>query len=629
MLRLAPAFAFLALVLLLPAGAAADTPTKRTLYADGPENRLLLGGNWLFRLDKEDVGLKQRFQRQTSRAGWTPVQVPHAWNVGDDSVESMQGSQGWYRKDFELPSAARSLSWAVRFESVNYRSQIWLNGKPVGKNKGAYIPFEFFLRNLKRRGTNRLVVRVDSKRRVSDFPPSGLTNVGAPTGGWWNYGGLLREVYLRKVDRLDWKRVRVTPDLPCATCPASVKVEATLRNAGGASVRARVTGRFGDRSFSLGTVSLGPGAITRRTATVRVARPRVWSPATPNLYSVSLRAEGGGRKLAGYRLKTGIRSVKVVNGRLMLNGKPVNLRGVGLHEDSREKGFAIGNDVREKLMADAKDLGATMIRTHYPMHPYMHELADRQGMLIWSEIPVYAIKTPNLKQRTVRVLAARELERNIETFGNHSSVALWSVANELSARPGPVQGQYIARAASQAKRLDPSRPVGIAVAGYPGVGCQPEYGPLDVIGVNTYFGWYPGPGGVLFDRRNLSPYLDEVRACYPKKALMITEFGAEANREGPVEEKGTFAFQRDYVDFNLAVAGSKPYLSGSLYWALNEFRVRPGWDGGNPRPTPPIHQKGLTVYGDYARKPAFENVQRAFRATDQLGLGAAGPAPAR
>jgi len=159
-------FSLLALVLVsaaaaaLPGVAAADVPSKRTLYADGPENRLLLGGEWLFRLDKENVGLRQRFQRQTSRAGWTPVQVPHAWNVGDDSVESMTGTQGWYRKDFELPSAASALSWAVRFESVNYRSRIWLNGRPVGTNKGAYIPFEFVLSNLKRRGTNRLVIRV-------------------------------------------------------------------------------------------------------------------------------------------------------------------------------------------------------------------------------------------------------------------------------------------------------------------------------------------------------------------------------------------------------------------------------------------------------------------------------------
>jgi beta-glucuronidase len=261
----------------------------------------------------------------------------------------------------------------------------------------------------------------------------------------------------------------------------------------------------------------------------------------------------------------------------------------------------------------------------------MHELADRQGMLIWSEIPVYAVKTHYLAQRTVRELAAKELTKNIESFGNHPSVMLWSIANELSSQPGPVQGYYIKRAVAQAKRLDPSRPVGLAVAGYPSSGCQPEYAPLDVIGVNLYFGWYPGPNGSLFDRNGESPYLDQVRACYPQKALVVTEFGAEANRDGPVEEKGTYAYQRDYVNFNLATFATKPYLSGALYWALNEFRVRPSWDGGNPRPQPPIHQKGLTFYGSLAPKPAYADVQRWFRETNQLGEPAAPapPAPAR
>ena len=610
--------------LLAPPTAGADTPTPRTLYADGAEGRRLMGGEWLFRLDKEDAGLKQRFQRQAGREGWTPVRVPHAWNVGDDSPESMAGSTAWYRKDFSLPSAAAALSWAVRFESVNYRSQVWLNGRAVGSHKGAYLPFEFTLAGVKRRGTNRLVIRVDSRRRPTDFPPSGLTAVGGPTGGWWNYGGLIREVYLRRIDRLDFAQVRVTPNLPCATCNATVKVKARLRNVSGRGVTARVTGRFGARRFSLGTVSLGPGGVTARETSIRVRSPRLWSPTAPNLYPVSLSASAGGRKLAGYKLKSGVRSVKISqDGLLLLNGRRVNLRGVGLHEDSKEQGFAVDNALREKLVDDAKELGASMIRTHYPMHPYTHELADRKGLLIWSEIPVYAVKTRYLAKRTVRAQAARELAKNIETFANHPSVMIWSIANELSSRPGPVQSYYIKRAAAQAKRLDPTRPVGLAVAGYPSAGCQPEYAPLDVVGINEYFGWYPGANGSLFDRKGLSPFLDQVRACYPKKAVIVTEFGAEANREGPVEEKGTYAYQREYVNFNLATFATKPWLSGALYWALNEFRVRPGWDGGNPRPNPPIHQKGLTAYGTFARKPAFADAQASFRATEQLGGGVA------
>ena len=132
-----------------------------------------------------------------------------------------------------------------------------------------------------------------------------------------------------------------------------------------------------------------------------------------------------------------------------------------------------------------------------------------------------------------------------------------------------------------------------------------------MLGLNDYFGWYPGPSGQIFDRTKLSGYLDAARACYPDKALMITEFGAEANRDGPVEEKGTWAFQQEWINYQLGVFATKPWLSGAIYWALNEFWVRPGWEGGNPRPIPPLHQKGLITY-DGVKKPAWADVQRWF-----------------
>jgi beta-glucuronidase len=138
-----------------------------------------------------------------------------------------------------------------------------------------------------------------------------------------------------------------------------------------------------------------------------------------------------------------------------------------------------------------------------------------------------------------------------------------------------------------------------------------------VLGLNDYFGWYPGPSGQIFDRTKLSGYLDAARACYPDKALMITEFGAEANRDGPAEEKGTWLFQNEWINYQLGVIGSKPWLSGAIYWALNEFWVRPGWDGGNPRPNNPIHQKGLITY-DGVRKPAWTEVQRWYKSTQQF-----------
>lgn len=610
--------------LLVPGGAHAQSGlSTKALYENGPSGRYLMGGSWFFRLDPGFNGHTQGWQKQTSTEGWQATTVPNAWNAGDDSETSFAGGVGWYRKDFKLPSSSRRYDWVVRFESVNYRSKIYLNGSLVGQNRGAYLPFEIRLpaSRLKRSGTNRLVVRVDSRRFATDFPPAGLSAQGTQLGGWWNYGGLLREVYLRRVDGVDISSVAVRPDLPCGSCDATLTYTAKLRNSSGRRMRVSVRARLGSKSISIGSATISAKSSTSVTRRVSVRNPRVWSPENPRLYDTSFTISAGGRTLQRFRNRTGIRSIKVVNGLLYLNGRRLDFRGFGLHEDSPVKGFAIDNAVRDQQIAWAREAGATMLRSHYPLHPHYYERMDELGMLAWVEVPVYAVKTEELKKKVVRDLAARELESAVVTNQNHPSAIIWSIGNELSARPGPVQGQYIASAVKRAKAIDPSRPVGYAVAGYPAAGCQTEYEPLDVLGINEYFGWYPGPNGQIADRDLLGEYLDTVRACYGKKAIVITEFGAEANREGPVEEKGTYAHQQDFVNFHLGVYASRPWLSGSIWWALQEFRVRPGWEGGNPRPTPPIHQKGVVTF-DGQRKPAFFDLQRHFKAATQLGASA-------
>ena len=600
-------------------GYPAETPRPGALYKTGPTDRYLLGGTWLFRFDSTEQGVKQGWQRNASTEGWTRVAVPNAWNAQDSSPQSFAGGVGFYRKDFKLPTNSRRFAWVVRFESVNYRSKVWLNGRPLGTNRGAYLPFELRLPAglLKRGATNRLVIRVDNRRRPTDFPPSNLNPKGQPTGGWWNYGGLLREVYLRRIDRIDFTTVQVQPDLPCTTCAATVRFRVTVRNYSDSGQRVHLVTTYGARKLSLGTAAIGPKRFATFVRSITVEHPRLWSIGQPNLYNVRLRATIGHDTVAGYYVESGIRSIKLLDGHLLLNGKALNVRGVGYHEDSPTMGFAIDNRTRDQQLQWIKSLGATMIRSHYPLHPYTQERADELGILLWSEIPVYAVRTKWLKQRLVRELAAKELRDNILINGNHPSIVVWSIGNELSARPGPVQGYYIARAVRTAHALDPTRPVGLAVAGYPAAGCQSEYAPLDVIGINDYFGWYPGPNGQIADRTLLPDYLNAVHQCYPQKAVFVSEFGAEANRDGPVEEKGTYEFQDDFINYHLGVYSSLPWLNGAIYWAIQEFRVRPDWDGGNPHPDPPIHEKGLISF-DGKPKPAFFDVQKAFTTTPQL-----------
>jgi beta-glucuronidase len=256
------------------------------------------------------------------------------------------------------------------------------------------------------------------------------------------------------------------------------------------------------------------------------------------------------------------------------------------------------------------------VRSQYPLSQYEEQLADRLGLLLWSEIPVYQVHDGELAAITPKALAL--LRANILDNGNHPSIAIWSIANELDPQVDDAQAAYIAKAVALAHALDPTRPVGLAFQGEPPIACQPGYAPLQVLGVNDYFGWYPGPQGDIADPSLLGSYLAQQRACYPGKALMVTEFGAEANRSGPIDERGTFEFQSQWVAEQLAAFGATPWLSGAVYWALSDFLVRPGWTGGNPYPAPPLFTKGLISFAG-TPKPAYAIVQQFYRSLVQVG----------
>jgi beta-glucuronidase len=595
-----------------PAPYHAETPAPGANYRDGPDGRYLLDGAWLFRSGQAN------YSNSRAVAGWTQVTVPNAWNVGDASVASFIGTIGWYRKDFHLP-AGGGFTWLVRFESVNNRVKAYLNGHLIGTHTGAYLPFEFELPHkfLAPGGVNRLVLRVDSRRGAFDLPPSGQSiATGEPLGGWWNYGGILRDVYLRRIESLDMQTVQVLPVVRCATCAATIAYRVMVRNWTRSPQHVSLTTRFGTTSASLGSATVGPGAGRELIKHVRIAHPQLWDIHNPHLYDVTIAASAGGRRVQRYILRSGIRTIAVTpDGRMLLNGHQLNFRGVGLHEFDLKYGAAIPNSVIDRYIAEVKGLGATAIRVHYPYNPYLLEQADANGILVWSEIPMYSIKSQYIHDATPAALA--ELRQNIYDQSSHPSVMLWSIANELSPKPKGAQTSYIAHAVRLARQLDPTRPVGLAVQGYPAVDCQPAYGPLQVIGINDYFGWYIGPDGQIADPELLSDYLDQVRACYPHKAIVVSEFGAEADRSGPVEERGTYEFQQSFINAHFAIFATKPWLAGAIYWALEDFHVRPDWMGGNPHPNSPTFEKGLISESGQS-KPGYATFAQAVAGVVQL-----------
>ncbi len=600
-------------------GYVATAPTKGALASDGQEGRYLLGGTWLQKPDPTDTGLASGWWRNVAdTTGWTPTTIPNAYNAGNYSTASMNGSVEWYRRDFTLPlgvfakGAPRTAqSWMVEFESVGYGATVWINGVELGTHTGAYLPFEFRLSHL-HGGVNRLVVRVDDRRTAASLPPG-------PGGGWFNFGGILDVVYLRPISRADLDSVTIRSAQPCPTCAATITEQATVVNTTSSPQKLALRGQYGAARLTFGTTTLGPGATWSPTATATIAHPQLWAPGSPNLYHATVTlSDAQGRFLGGYSYESGIRTIAVTpDGRLELNGRLLSLRGVNLHEQTVSSGAALSVAQQAQLIAWVRALGATIIRAHYPLDPEMEQMADEDGILLWSEVPVYQVSDTYLGQPAWRTQALGVLAANITANQNHPSILLWSIGNELPTPPTANETAYIAAAAAEARQMDPTRPVGMAVSNWPGVACQTAYAPLQVIGINEYFGWFDAGGGTTDDRNELSPYLDSLRACYPKQALMITEFGYGANRSGPVEVRGTYQYQLNMLAFTLGVFASKSWLSGAIYFPMQDFAASPGYDGSDPRGTPPWVDKGvLDQFGN--AKPSFALMAQLYQAVQQI-----------
>jgi beta-glucuronidase len=224
------------------------------------------------------------------------------------------------------------------------------------------------------------------------------------------------------------------------------------------------------------------------------------------------------------------------------------------------------------------------------------------------------LKTP--AQRDAALSSVRE---TILSARNHPSVITHSVANELSPIPDAVPGTRIFLGAARgiARELDPTIPASVDLLSYPGYGRQRSYAQYELLGINSYFGWYKGKKDHSVERlADLGPYLDRMRKLYPTQALQVTEFGAESTFAGPATQKETFAFQTQYLKDVLGIIKARPFIGGAIYWTLREFAVKPNWVGGVDRPVArdSIHNKGLITYSG-RKKPAWTVAERDFAET--------------
>ncbi len=561
---------------------AVAVPSQRALYGDGPSGRLLLDAGWR--------------SRAPGAHRWRAVSVPNAFNAPDLTARGFRAGVRWYRDRFVAPAAGPATSgWALRFEAVNRRATVWLNGRRLGVHEGAYAPFELRAPSLRPGRVNTLAVKVDGRQSARVLPPSTRPR------GWWNSAGILREVYLRRLTGFDVTQLAI--DAPPG---APATLSATVSNSGAATAdltwTLAVTGPGGFATTLRGDAGpVAPGGQVPVHASFDIPAPALWGPGHPFLYDATLTVPGGQVRETHF----GVRAWSVRDGRLLLNGEPVSLRGASFHEDAARHGAALTPADRARLVDELASIGANVTREHYPPHPALLEAFDRLGIVVWEQVPVWRLTGAQLAGPLgERALAL--LRTTVRRDRSHASVMAWSVENETQAG-GVGEAAYVRRAAALVRALDPSRLVAADASLSPLRGISPALGGLDAIGLNEYVGWYGGtlPG-------TLRSLLAAAELRFPAPALLITEAGAEADRRGPAARKGTYAFQRRFLARTFDVLDADPRLSGALVWALRDFPVRPGWAGGNPKPSPPINAKGL-FRRDGAAKPAARALARRDR----------------
>jgi beta-glucuronidase len=484
----------------------------------------------------------------------------------------------WYQRRFTAHSKPSERAF-LRFGAVDYHAYVYLNGKFVGEHVGGFTPFAFEVTNLVRDGENRITVGADSERTAADVPPV-VTD-------WENYGGITRPVSLILVAAtfVDDAWIRLTRD---------GRIAATVKLDGGAAAGEEVRVRIPALGFSLTGRTAADGTWSGTAPAPRNLRR--WSPEDPALYDVRIEA---GEDVLKDRI--GFRTIAVRGNDILLNGRPIFLRGINIHaeEFGVDPTRAITPAAARALLTEARNgLHANFVRlAHYPHPETMVRAADELGLLVWSEIPVYwQVDFANAKTlETARAIQRESILRD----RNRASIILWSVGNETPVNDA--RNAFLRSLVDNARSLDNTRLVTAALLSGRKGNVQaiddPLSADLDVLSVNTYNGWYTS------DPLASIPSI-EWREPLPKP-LIFSEFGADAlagYHDDPTNpHKFSEEFQAQYYRQTLAMASKVPFLRGLSPWILKDFR--------SPRRQHPIYQQGWNRKGLVSetgtRKAAF------------------------
>lgn len=490
------------------------------------------------------------------------LRVPGDWNTQRPELYYYEGSM-WYRKKFTHHPSSSDARQFLHFAAANYRTKVWLNGKEVGQHEGGYTPFEFDITDkLKAEGENSLVVRVNAER-LADGIPTFNTD-------WWNYGGLTRSVNLVEVPSTYIYDYSINISDPSTGSGQAQSIKGWLNLRGEHIANQKVSVSIPELKLKGIYTTDAQGRIDIDLK-VKKGKLQLWSPDTPKLYDVRFAIEAQDAAAASLSEKIGFRTIKTEGDKILLNGKPVFLAGINIHEetfgDSR-RATTVEDD--SLLLQAAKDLGCNFVRlAHYPHNEDMVRLADRMGLMVWSEIPLYW--GINWKNPRTYDLAVQQLTEMISRDRNRASIIIWSIANETAVNKDRID--FLTRLANEARRQDDTRLISAALQN---VNKQiqhnvytvedPLHEALDLFSFNEYIGWYD----------NTIEACDSITWVLPEnKPIVISEFGGGA-RLGRHQNGSDRIFSEENLAnlyrHQFVMLSKIKGLAGTIPWVLKDFR---------------------------------------------------------
>lgn len=515
--------------------------------------------------------------------------LPHTWNGtdGQDGGDDYYRGTGCYRKTLSGKELPECDAVYLEFEGVNSTGTLFVNGREVKKHEGGYSTWRADITEFLTKEDNLILVEADNAPNDHVYPQR---------ADFTFYGGIYRNVSLICADRTRFDLDDLGgPGIKVTALPAGEDAEVTIE--------VSLTGCRGDEEIIYEifsgerTVARLTQSARKRRAEMRIPKVRLWNGRKdPYLYCLRARFMRGETELDRREISFGCRSFSIDPEKgFLLNGKPYPLHGVSRHQDRPQKGNAISREDHEEDMKLICELGANTIRlAHYQHDPYFYDLCDREGMILWAEIPYISQHLPNGKDNTIQ-----QMKEMIVQNYHHPSIAVWGLSNEITmgsaADEDLLENHRILN--DLAHRLDPTRLTAEAVVTMCSMDDEYVHIP-DAVAYNHYYGWYGG------EIHAYGEFMDEFHRKYPQKPIGLSEYGCEAlnwHSSDPVQGDYTEEYQAWYHEQVIRQLFSRPFIWCTYVWNMFDFGADARSEGGEDG----INHKGLVTFDRKYRKDAF------------------------